>query len=227
MQELKVVLAAGATGGLGSWAYTVIVGTTFGIDNMLALPLCVILGAISALIAVYVITPTDTSKLPKLFGYAVLCGMMWKPVLDAAKIAISERLSYAQEQKVITKNVEDIATATAPVAPAKIDAAASSATELLRTSDTLGNPKLEEHAKEQAESAVEAIADNAKKDPESAERAKVALETIAVAAEATDNQEVANKTRLRIRGIEMMLNPKKFTAGRVITPPPVTATATQ
>jgi len=78
-KDVKLVLASGAGGGVVSWAFTIISGSTFGLSVWGALPLCIILGAAAALIAVYVVIPADVSKTGKLIAFALLCGFLWKP----------------------------------------------------------------------------------------------------------------------------------------------------
>src|SRR5438046_2943480 len=99
-KDVRIVLLSGAGGGLTWWAYTVATkGSTFGLDEWAALPLGLILGMAAALIAVYVITPADVTKVGKLIAFSVLCGFLWKPVLDAGKAMLTDQFQTAQRSE--------------------------------------------------------------------------------------------------------------------------------
>jgi hypothetical protein len=218
--ELKFVLGAGAGGGLVSWAFTIMTGATFGLGPWLALPMCVILGTAAALIAVYVITPTDTSKTGRLIGYAVLCGFLWKPVLDAGRVLISQRIEAAQTAASVKKSVDELKTATPQTSTAavgeKAHDVADQAAELLRSSDRLDNPRLEKQATERATAAVDAIALTSTADPEAA---KLALTEIRKAAEDSNNGELAQFTATRIQRLDVQMLPATTTEPTTTTPP--------
>lgn len=195
--DVKFVLGSGAGGGLVSWAYTLMIGQTFGLGSWLALPMCVILGTAAAVVAVYVVTPTDTSKTGRLIGYALLCGFLWKPVLDAGRIVITERLEAAQSAASVGKQVTELRAAATPEAVAvNAKQTAEGASELLRSSDTLDNPGVEKRATEQASAAVDAIAETSTANPAAA---TLALEEIKDAAEKAGNDEVMKLAREKIR----------------------------
>lgn len=171
-----------------SWAFTIISGSTFGLSLWAALPLSVILGAAAALIAVYVIIPADVTKTGKLIAFALLCGFLWKPVLDAGKIVITQRLEASETKNEVRKEVAALKSAPPAAVPAKAHQAADAASELLRTGDRLDNPSIAKDASEQAKEAVSAIAKTSTVDPSSA---TVALQQISKAAFNSDNKEVA------------------------------------
>lgn len=201
--ELKFVLGAGAGGGLVSWAFTIMTGATFGLGMFPALLMCVILGTAAAVIAVYVITPTDTSKTGRLIGYALLCGFLWKPVLDAGRVLIAQRIEVAQTAAEVKKHVDELktsppATSTAAVGDKAHDVG-DSAAELIRTSDRLDNPNLQKEASTQATEAVNVIAETSTANPVAA---KLALEEIKKAADDSNNVNLANFAASRIEQIE-------------------------
>lgn len=196
--EFKFVVFAGAFGGLVSWAYSAVTGTTFGLTYALALPCCLILGAFAALVAVYQITPTDVTQFGKLMTYAALCGFMWKPMIDAAKLTITERLSVASENRSADRALANLTTAAPAAASAQIVAAKDSVTDLLDSSRTLGSPELEHKATEKATEAVEAIAQSAEKSPEVA---AAAINEIQIKATETNNPELAKVAGARLSEI--------------------------
>lgn len=201
-KDVKIVLVSGAGGGLVSWAYTILTGATFGLDNWTALPLCLILGTAAAIVAVYVITPTDVTKTNRLIGYAVLCGFLWKPVLDAGNIVINERIQAGKTGTELHRQVEQLKASTRPAAVGeKANETASQAAQLLRAGDRLGNPNLQEQASTQAAEAVEAIADQAHANPGAAAQA---LNEIRSAAEVSDNRDLIRLTTVKIEGIAKM-----------------------
>ncbi len=199
-KDVKLVIGSGAGGGLVSWAFTLMTGATFGLDMWVALPLCVILGTAAALVAVYVVTPTDVSKTGRLIGFAVLCGFLWKPVLDAGRIVINQRIEAAQTSAELKVQLGQLKTATSAPASAGTNAqeVGSQASELLLTSDRLGNSRLEKQATEQATEAIGVIADSAKVDPAAA---AFALEEIKKAAESSDNPELVGLAGAALRDL--------------------------
>jgi hypothetical protein len=200
-QDVKIVIGAGAGGGLVSWAYTIITGATFGLSNWTALPLCIILGTAAAIVAVYVITPTDVTKTGQLIGYAVLCGFLWKPVLDAGRIVINQRIETGRTAEQLKEQVNELkTTAAAPAAVGEnANEAAGHAAELLRTSEQLGNPNLEKQAATQATETVDVIADKASVNPAAA---TLALSEIKMAAEDSGNSDVAQFATEKIQMIQ-------------------------
>jgi hypothetical protein len=198
-KDVKLVLQSGAGGGLVSWAFTIISGSTFGLSLWAALPLSIILGAAAALIAVYVVIPADVTKTGKLIAFALLCGFLWKPVLDAGKIVITQRLEASDTKAEVQKNVAALRSAPPAAVPAKAHQAADAASELLRTGNRLDNPSIAKEASEQATQAVNAIAQTSTVDPAAA---TVALQQISAAAANSDNRDVAALADRRIAAIQ-------------------------
>lgn len=212
-KDLRFVLAAGAGGGLLSWAFTIVTeNATFGLSIWEALPLCVILGMGAAVVAVYVITPTDTSKTAQLIGYAVLCGFLWKPVLDAGRVLVNQHIEAAQRSATLATHVDAIKTALTPAAAvAKANDAADGAVELIHTATRVDNPALQQRVTTQATAAVNAIAETSTAD---APAATISLDKVKKAAELSGNIEVANFAEGKLATIRRM-NP-----GLTKIPPP-------
>jgi hypothetical protein len=196
--DVKLVLGAGAGGGLVSWAFTIMTGATLGLNVWTALPLCVILGTAAALVAIYVVTPTDTSKTGRLIGFALLCGFLWKPVLDAGRVLITQRVEAAQAATDVRSEVSELRAAAPPAVAAQAQETAESAAELLRSSDQLGNVKVEKEATTRATEAVNVIAETATANPVAA---TAALDEIKRAAEQSSNFDVAKLAIQKISAI--------------------------
>jgi hypothetical protein len=195
--DQKIVLGAGAFGGLVSWAYTILAGTTtFQVSYALAVVLCVILGIAAAFIAVYLLTPTDTSQTRKLMAYAILCGFMWKPVLDGGSLLIKQRKGVADLTDQVPQQASNLTTASPAQVPQKRTETEVSAAKLLRESSSLGNPDVKESATKPVTAAVDAIAATSTQNPAAAQQS---LEHIAQTARETDNLAVLEYTQKKLR----------------------------
>jgi len=202
-RDVKIVIGAGAGGGLVSWAFTIMTGASFGLDKWSALPLCVVLGMGAALAGVYVITPTDVKQTGRLIGFAVLCGFLWKPVFDSGRAVITEKIQADQTSADLKSHVSELKRATTPPQIATSShITADNASELLRTADRIDSPDLQKQAASQATDAVNAIAITSTADPLSA---TAALNQIRTAAEKADEQDVAHLAALKITHIQKML----------------------
>ncbi len=212
--DQKIVLAAGAFGGLASWAYSILVGTSFGVGMWLALPLCVILGIAAAFIAVYMITPTDLTQTGRLLGYALLCGIMWKPVTDGATVLIQQRMELAKGGTQV-KQQASMLTSTPPAQlSAKVNEATDAATKLLHDSSQVSSPELKSDSAKPVADAVNAIAATSSRNPA---EAKKALEKIAVTAQQTNHPEVHAMALEKLRVLSLPEQQLTPTGG---APPP-------
>ncbi|HEX6096956.1 MAG TPA: hypothetical protein VF432_11580 [Thermoanaerobaculia bacterium] len=205
-KDVRLVLLSGGGGGVVSWAYTMIGGAAFGLNEFLALPLSIILGAAAALVAVYIVIPADTTKTAKLTAFAVLCGFLWKPVLDAGRLVITQNLKASETKAEVKTNVAELKAASPAAAPIKAQEAADSAAELVRIGDTLGNPAISENATKQATEAAQAIAQTPTLDPLAA---KAALQQINHAAIETRNVQLQNVTQRHIDAIESRVGDRR------------------
>jgi hypothetical protein len=205
-KDVKIVLFSGAGGGLVSWAFTLATtGSTFGLGRWEALPLCVILGAAAALIAVYVVTPADVTKTGKLIAFSVLCGLLWKPVLDSGKAVFTEQLPAAAKDDMVKTDVKELRQADSPGAVAtKANELAESTSELLRASERIDNPNLNENAKDAAKEAIAGIAATSTANPVAA---SIALDQIRIAAQDSHHNDIATLATDRITAIDRAVSP--------------------
>src|SRR5437899_1813889 len=121
---------------------------TYGLPWWVAVPLCIPLGAVAGIIAVFYVTPTDTSKTNQLVQYAMLCGIMWKPVIDAGKALVTQHLEAAGSKSQTKSLVAQV-----PNTPAALNAQfndiAITTAKLLSMSHTIDNPKLQDDTTKQ------------------------------------------------------------------------------
>lgn len=199
-KDQKIVLAAGAFGGLASWAYSVMAGTPLYTDKWSALPLCVILGVAAAFVAVYMVTPTDLTQTGRLLGYALLCGIMWKPVIDGAAVILKQRTLVQDATSDTTAKATNLASAAAPQIDAKRDETTDAVTKLLHASDQLANPDVKQAATQPASQAVDAIAATSSQNPV---ETKKALQKIADTAAQTNHPEVRTLALRRLQLIQI------------------------
>ena len=205
-EDVKIVLFSGAGGGLVSWAFTLATtGSTFGLGRGEALPLCVILGSAAALIAVYVVTPADVAKTGKLIAFSVLCGLLWKPVLDSGKAVLTEQLPAAAKDNQVKSDVKELRQASSPgVVATKTNELAASTGELLRASERIDNPNLKKNATEAATEAIAGIAATSTANPVAA---SLALDQIRIAAQDSHHDEVADLARKQLGAIDLAVSP--------------------
>lgn len=195
--DQKIVLMAGGFGGIASWAYTLLAGTgTFKVSLALALPLCLVLGIAAAFVAVYLLTPTDTSQTKRLLAYALMCGFLWKPVLDGATALINQRLTVANTKVELPQQTSALIRGNPAEIPQKRTETETGATKLLRSSDLLGNPDVKQDATKPITDAVSAIAATSTQNPAAAHQS---LEHIALVAKETNNPQVLQFTQEKLR----------------------------
>jgi len=186
--------------------------TSLALDKWwLAVPLCIILGTAAALVAVYVVTPTDVTKTGKLIGFAVLCGFLWKPVLDAGRVTLNRSLKTKSAPAQIKTKVDQLRTTKAAPAAIGVDAheAGSQVADFLSTSNRLDSSGLDVQAKD----AVKVIAETSKENPVAA---ALALVDIKNAAEGSSNNGVAKLAAEKIESIRQAAPPD---VAKMIPPP--------
>src|SRR5262249_50811665 len=129
--EMKFVAKCGAIGGVVSGLYTYMVGATYSLPPWIAVPLCIPLGAVAPTIAVYYLPPTDTNKANQLVAYAMLCGIMWKPVIDAGKALIADHVDRARSKAQTATLVAEVKDTPPAALPVRLNAIAGATAKLL------------------------------------------------------------------------------------------------
>src|SRR5439155_25441337 len=86
--SIRVALS-GAVGGLVFWVLMRITGVNpFGWRWYAGIPTSLLLGGAAALLGGYLVATSDTSQAAELnhtLAFAVVCALVWSPVIDAAK----------------------------------------------------------------------------------------------------------------------------------------------
>ena len=201
--HVRYVLIGGACGGFVSWVYSETVGTRMALPIAAAIAACFVLGAAAALISVYVVANSDVNNIPRLLAFAVICGIFWKPVLDSSVTYVNQRRDAASSDQRSSDALQSLQSspAAAPAPSGAIAAATDATTELLKTSNRLRDPQLEEKARERTAELIDTISAKAKGDPDGA---AMALEQVKTAAEATGNPELASKASVELSKIDTM-----------------------
>ena len=199
-KDVRTVLLSGGGGGLVWWAYTIATkGATFGLNQWQALPLGVILGMAAALIAVYLVTPADVTKIGKLIAFSVLCGFLWKPVLDAGKTMLTEQLQTAQKTEQVKQATRSLNQPASPAAvAARTNQVVSNTTQLLHESHEVNNPDLKQDTSKAASDAIYSIANTSTANPVAA---TFAIDQIRIAAQNTEHEDVAKLASQKIAAI--------------------------
>lgn len=197
--HMKYVLISGAAGGVVSWVYSVTVGTSFPVRGVAAILACCILGAASALISVYIVANTDLTNTPRLVAFAVLCGIFWKPVIDSSITFVNQKKEASSSQQKSQAALQKLQTAVPSQQVTAVAEATDATTDLLKTSDRLGDHELESEARKRTESLIQEISKNAAANPKTA---AVALMQIKDAASQTGNPDLASLANTKLRVLQ-------------------------
>jgi membrane associated rhomboid family serine protease len=93
-RPLLYVMIAGAVGGLTSWLLQWLAGLTpFQKPAIFGIPALVVVGAVAAVLGVYLIANSDTTELRHTLAFALVCGVFWQPVFDAAKLYVTHSVT--------------------------------------------------------------------------------------------------------------------------------------
>jgi len=86
--SIRVVLS-GMIGGLVFWVLMRITGVQpLGLNWYAGVPASLLFGGVAGFLGVYMLANSDTSQGPKIkhtFAFALVCGIVWSPVIDTAK----------------------------------------------------------------------------------------------------------------------------------------------
>jgi hypothetical protein len=100
IKEVVLVAGAGSCGGLLGTLASHVLKQSFPsglLTSFLAAP---VLGAGAALIGVYLLANSDRKEMARCMVFAMACGIVWKPVLDAGGAMVTQRANVVSaEQK--------------------------------------------------------------------------------------------------------------------------------
>jgi hypothetical protein len=193
-----LVALSGAVGGLASGALQVLNGlkpfngsTVF---VMFALPF---VGALAAMIAVYLIANSDTEKLAHTLGFALVCGIFWQPVIASAKLYVDHVETQHQ-----TSGLRDSNQALAnglknptPEVRNEVTRSGDTAASLLEKLPNVQDAELRKEVIQESKAAVDNIQTAASATPDSSIKS---LEKIGVAAAQNGQTEVAQHALVKL-----------------------------
>jgi hypothetical protein len=168
MKEFLITLAAGGGGGAVSWVYSLVLGKPLPFGTPAAIGASIILGMTAAVIGVF-LANTDRKNLAHLLGFAVLCGVFWKPVLEAGQAYLgrlenfkAEREAPAAEQT-LTQELKTLQSQ--PPTPATIQKTQAAVQQLAALIPKIEDQKKKQDYLLQTLTAVQAIGDAGKTEP--------------------------------------------------------------
>src|SRR5258708_3285247 len=171
------VITAGSSGGEVLWGLSLMHGGLPVAEHApfpgeqwrwISLLLSAFLGAAAAFVSVYWLANTDTTKKTQCLGFAVICGLMWEPVLTGA----GQRFTTGFADLEATEAVRQANQLTGAVntGPAlQPQAAADVAVKLVEAGPNIQNPGLKVDAKHQTERILNALATQALTQPAATE----------------------------------------------------------
>jgi hypothetical protein len=168
------VIASGAVGGILSWIYSITVGDPFHEDSIVAIASAVPLGMGAGFVGVYVLANSDTRALARTLGIAMLCGMFWKPVYDAGREQVLTGLKKAdlsEATETLNDQIARLDKASEDALPLEIAAVQRSAKELLDTSGSIRDRRLQTRVEAAVNESVIALNRISERAPEDSARA--------------------------------------------------------
>lgn len=198
-KHMKFVLLSGAAGGVVSWVYSITVGVPFPLPSAFAIITCCILGAASALISVYMVANSDVSNVPRLVAFSVLCGIFWKPVIDSSVTFIQQKQDAAATQQRATTSLNLLQSSSPASLPAQLPAASQATADLLRASDQLNDPRLEQEARKNADILIQEAARGSIADPRGATDALMQVKAAAIG---SNNEDIATRVDAQLTRIQ-------------------------
>lgn len=146
-EYLGAVLGAGGVGGLLFWVVATWTGTplpgVFGRGTVLAL---IFVGAIAALIGVYLLTASDLTAM-RTYVFAIVCGLAWQPMIDAGR-RIATNATVTRQSADVGEKIEKLKTATRSGNQQQIDTAIKEALPAINQALKFG-PEVTETSKKQ------------------------------------------------------------------------------
>jgi hypothetical protein len=191
------VLIAGAVGGITWWVWQQAIGVqALGWNWYRAIPALVLLGGVAGMAGVYVLANSDTSssRLVRTLIYALLCGVFWRPVLEAGGNLVSDSMKAAEAPNLQQKTSElDAAIESGDRAEIdkKLAELAPASAQVVELASKVSNPALRAKFMQESNQAIAAIQRAAPKAPE---RAVESLQDVGVAAAKSDETAVMKAT---------------------------------
>jgi hypothetical protein len=198
-----LVVGCGAVGGLVSWIIQAGGGAKpFGWAWYAGIPSLLILGAVAAVIGVYLIANSDTTELRHTLSFAVVCGIFWQPVIQAGQTYVTQTVAQYDSSAVQTAS-EDLSKAvqnnSASDVRQRVTDTSNRTVELLQKIPTVGDPAVKSRLATDSKGAIMAIAKASKQNPtESID----ALQKVGVVAAQNGEVDVAAEAVKSLKEIE-------------------------
>jgi hypothetical protein len=169
-RSLLYVAIAGAVGGFTSWLLQWLAGLApFQKPASEGIPALIVVGGVAAVFGVYLLANSDIKQLPHTLAFALLCGVFWQPIFDAAKLYVQHsttQIEASQQQTDTQKLAAVVASADPATVKNKIENTTNTTTELLSKLPTEQDADLKRKVVEQSNQAVEQVSRAADKAPD-------------------------------------------------------------
>lgn len=198
MKSTLLVVGAGMIGGLVFWVLTRITGILpFDWLWYASVPTALLLGGVSSFLGVFLLANSDTSKTTELkhtLAFALICGVVWSPVIDAAKQVVLGAVAANKADTAKTDASQLNATvSTGSTAAVENQVAKTQQTTLdaVKTLPTVTNAGVRQKVLSDSQDALSALVDASSKAPEASVNA---IATIGNEAASSGDPTVARKT---------------------------------
>ena len=202
-KSLLYVAIAGAVGGFTSWLLQWLAGLApFQKPASQGIPALIVVGGVAAVFGVYLLANSNIRELPHTLAFALLCGVFWQPIFDAAKLYVQHSTTQRQASQQQSQT-QDLAAAVAGGDEAavknKLDDTTNATTDVLSKLPTEQDADLKRKVVEQSNQAVEMVGKGADKAPE----ATVAnLQKIGETAVQSGQPEVASNVLIKLNTLK-------------------------
>ncbi|HZR29733.1 MAG TPA: hypothetical protein VFA71_13220 [Terriglobales bacterium] len=204
IRSLLFVAIAGAVGGFTSWLLQWLAGLApFQKPASLGIPALIIVGGVAAIFGVYLIANSDIKELPHTLAFALLCGVFWQPIFDAAKLYVQHSVTVRQgsEQQSMTQNLAAVvASGDQNTVKTKLDETANATTEVLSSLSTVQDRELKQKLVQQSNEAVDQVSKASDKAPDTTVES---LQKIGEAAVQSGQPELAGRVLSKLNAIKI------------------------
>lgn len=207
LRTAAYVFLAGALGGVTWWVWQRAIGVQpFNWGWYQAIPALLLLGGVASLAGVFMLANSDTSPsrftLIRTLVYALLCGVFWRPVLEAGGNLVNDTVTAAEAPDIQKKQAElaaAIGTGDVEKIDAKLDEVTRANVRILGLASKVSNPALRARFIENSTEAIATIQQAAQKAPD---KSIESLEKVGVAAAQNDQADVTDVTVRRLTTLQ-------------------------
>jgi hypothetical protein len=165
MTEVRLwqVLCSGAAGGMLSLVHAFAVGREVTLPWYWAALAFPALGAAAALIGVYVLTVSDTKAALRCIAFALLCGLVWKPVIEAGSALVTQTAAQQKAREVAVHTTElqamaaDLAESPGPDLPSLLTKVEQTTNKIVRLLPAVPDPEMRADAEDTVRNVVAVV----------------------------------------------------------------------